>query len=115
VNAAAASACLPDHVATTPATEIGIVIESMRPTAIGPSSAMSASHVHAGARPPGCRSSSQNAMPSSTVTTTSHMPGSAAGPAIADAAIGSQARIGYTHGPSMPTTSPCIARDAHHG
>jgi hypothetical protein len=89
-----------------PVSARGTVTASIRPSAIGPSSARKASHHHAAIRR--VRESRRvpsrmaKAAASSSTTIASHVCPYQAEPNASAAAIGPNARIGYTHGTSMP-------------
>ncbi|WP_284252677.1 hypothetical protein [Pseudolysinimonas kribbensis] len=98
----------------TPTRAAAVANESMRVSAIGPSSSRSASHHQAASAPRRSRPkpvTNANATASTTKTRLSQVGAIRSGPNRFDAIIGGRARIGYTHDVWMPTQtcrdSPC--------
>ncbi|OUE31867.1 hypothetical protein BFL35_02825 [Clavibacter michiganensis] len=81
---------------------------SIRPREIGPSATRKPSHQAAGAwpRPRRIRRSRANAAASSSVISASQTVPKKTVPPASERSIGTAARIGYTHGRSMPTQPP---------
>jgi len=91
---------------STPTIASGTVMESMRPTAIGPRRTRNATHHHPTEKLRRVRPqpvSTPNATISSTNTRLSQMLGKSSEPKTREMSIGTSATIGYTHELSIPT------------